>query len=266
MNAAKLDGNAGEIDLAMSRAALYHALAAGFRPPSDEMIARFAAETSLSILKRAALFIDPSSRSGLAAPMRGLAAARLRSIAELSGSYRRLFGHTARGSVSPYETEYGSEALFQQPQELGDLMGFYRAFGLAPKPTERERPDHVSFECEFLSFLALKEVYALEHEDSSMLEETRNGTRLFLRDHFARFIPAFAKKLGREDAGGFYAVLGDLCGKFVTCECARLDLSVGPETLSLRPADDDRVPMACGDGGACMAMPGAEMPEAMEKE
>ena len=70
--------------------------------------------------------------------------------------------HRPRGTITPYETEYGNEALFQQPQELGDLMGFYRAFGLAMKQDRRERADHISCECEFLMFLALKEAYALE--------------------------------------------------------------------------------------------------------
>ncbi len=51
----------------------------------------------------------------------------------LMASYRALFGHAVRGPIPPYETEYGNEALFQQPQEMGDLMGFYRAFGLTVK-------------------------------------------------------------------------------------------------------------------------------------
>jgi len=31
--------------------------------------------------------------------------------------------------------------------------------------------------------------------------------------------------------------------------------------MVLRPADDDRVPMACGSGTECAAMPGACTPE-----
>jgi len=46
-----------------------------------------------------------------------------------------------------------------------------------------------------------------------------------------------------------------------TEECARLGLPVGPENLGLRPATDDRVPMACGTGAECAAMPGVCDPE-----
>lgn len=177
------------------------------------------------------------------------------SLLTLAESHRRLFGHSARGAVPPYETEYGAEALFQQPQEMGDLMGFYNAFGLALNGRQHERADHVSCECEFLCFLALKEAYALEHGDDSMLEETRKAERLFLRDHLARFLPAFAKKLVREDAGGLYGFLGGVGYGFIVLECARFSVRLGPENLTLRPADDERVPMACGSG-ECPAMPG----------
>ncbi len=242
----------GEIDLALSRATLYSALALGFRPPEDDTIARLGSRNGAATLAAAAHYLDRGD-SGLAAACLRLAdhASRPR----LDESHARLFGHTARGAVPPYETEYGSEALFQQPQDMGDLMGFYRAFGLAMKANERERPDHVSSECEFFSFLALKEVYALEHDDGGMLEETRNAERLFLRDHLGRFLPAFAKKLTREDGDGFYGSLGAIAGRLMTLESSRFGVVLGPENLSLRPADDGGVPMACGSGD-CSALPG----------
>ena len=241
-----------QIDTALARATLYSALVLGFRPPEAETIVRLCSTDGSTALAGAANLLDPERELGLAV-------ARLRlshfSLLTLTESYRRLFGHTARGGVPPYETEYGAEALFQQPQEMGDLMGFYRAFGLTLNGQEHERADHVSCECEFLCFLALKEAYALEHGDDSMLEETRKAERLFLRDHLARFLPAFAKKLVREDAGGLYGFLGGVGYGFIVLECARFGVRLGLESLTLRPADDERVPMACGSG-ECPAMPG----------
>jgi TorA maturation chaperone TorD len=148
---------------------------------------------------------------------------------------------------------------------MGDLAGFYRAFGLTLNPTEHERLDHVSCECEFMCFLALKEAYAIEHDDVAMLEETRKASRLFLRDHLARFGPAFARKLAHEDRGSFYGALDNLCLAFMSCECERVGVMPGPVELSLRPADDDRVPMACGSGTECAAMPGGCGTEEMEE-
>lgn len=259
----KTDPNISDIDLALCRATLYGALALGFRRPTEETIARLVSEEGRETLADAAALLDPNREWNLAAACSLLTAhsSRLTPI----GSYRRLFGHTASGAVPPYETEYGSEALFQQPQELGDLMGFYGAFGLTTNAAEHERADHISCECEFLSFLALKEAYALEKRDDSMLEETRKAARLFLRDHLGRFVPAFAKRLTREDRDGFYGALAELCLRLVACECARADLPLGPVGLELRPATDERVPMACGSGAECVAMPGAGAPEEMEE-
>jgi TorA maturation chaperone TorD len=252
VKASSVDHEVSEVDLALCRATLYSALALGFRPPTEETIARLVSEDGSPTLADAAGIVEGRHDSEISSAARALAVQDGALIAKLSSLYRRLFGHTACGVVPPYETEYGAEALFQQPQELGDLMGFYHAFGLTLNRTEHERADHVSTECEFLSFLALKEAYALEHGDGLMLEETRKAARLFLRDHLGRFFPTFAKKLAREGRGGFYHALGKLGCRFITRECSRWSVQLGSESLSLRPVTDDRVPMACGSGG-CLA-------------
>ena len=79
-----------------------------------------------------------------------------------------------------------------------------------------------------------------------------------------RFLPTFAAKLDREDPSGFYGKLAELCLRFVTAECARLQVACGAANLGLRPADDGRVPMACGSGAECTAMPGADVPDRSE--
>jgi len=250
-----------KIDAALCRATLYSALALAFRPPTDETIARIIEPESNAALAAAAASIDGEGKTNLAGAVAALAVAGRTAVSNLASSYRALFGHTARGIVAPYETEYGNEALFQQPQELGDLMGFYRAFGLAVRTDRRERADHISCECEFLAFLAMKEAYALGHQDSAMLEDTLKAQRLFLRDHLGRFLPTFTQQLGRERATGFYAELADLCLRLVSQETDRLGVGLGPANLPLRPADDDPVPMACGNGTECAAMPGACLPD-----
>ncbi len=171
-----------------------------------------------------------------------------RDFAGLTASFRRLFGHTARGPVSPYETEYGQDALFQQSQEMSDLGGFLRAFGLTLRAEAHERIDHVSCECEFMAFLSRKDAYATERGDGGMAEASRQASRLFLRDHLGRFGPAFARKLTREDRGGFYGILGALCLAFLSAECDRLRVTPGSEFVELRDVDLDDAPMACGNG------------------
>lgn len=270
---------ASEIDLALCRATIYGALALGFRPPTEEIIARLIERKNTAVLTDAAAFLDPDGRWDLVTAVETVARAGKVGVEALASSYRNLFGLTARGTAPPYETEYGNEALFQQPQELSDLVGFYSAFGLTLKSSEHERADHVSCECEFMSFLAMKEAYALEHGDTVMLAETIKAKKLFLRDHLGRFLPTFANTLvrttnphpyplplgkGQGDFHGFYRALADLSLRFISQETDILGIRLGPVNLPLRPADDERVPMACGNGTECTAMPGACIPEGAE--
>ncbi len=254
------------VDCSYGRAVLYHACALGFRVPNQDTVERFLSYEGVTVLARTASVLDAQGSGELSGQVLRLTAIRERTLSALVAAYQRLFGHTARGIVSPYETEYGDEALFQQPHEIGDLAGFYRAFGLMLNTSAHERPDHISCECEFMCFLALKEAYALEHPDPVMVEETRKASRLFLRDHLGRFGPAFSHKLAHADRGGFYGALGDLCYAFLSWECQRVGVTAGPVELGLRPATDDRVPTACGSGVDCAALPGACGPEAMAEE
>lgn len=244
MNNFKID----ETDLALCRSAIYEALALGFRPPASETFERLIAAEQNSALMQIAAMLDASESNGKSTNMASRVR-QLRQCAELEAlekSYRDLFGFTAHPKVPPYETEYGEETLFQQPQELGDLAGFYNAFGLKVKASERV--DHISCECEFLSFLARKEAYALEQNDADMLEETRKAQRFFLKDHWGRFIPAFVKMLKREDPEGFYGSLGDLCHEFARFECTRSNVPLGSELMHLRPAEWMEEDFTCGSG------------------
>lgn len=256
--------DSSDIDAAYCRAALYSALALGFQAPTAETLARLLTEECRLSLIGTAKMLYPARAPDLISLIEKFPDSADDSVAKISSCYRELFGHTARGPIPPYETEYGNEALFQQPQELGDLMGFYNAFGLIVKPGQHERADHISCECEFLMFLALKECHALEQDDREMLAETRKAQKLFLRDHLGRFLPTFATKLIRHENSGFYGLFGELCLRFVSAECARFSLPSGAANLGLRPAEDDRVPMACGSGSECAAMPGACAPEEAE--
>jgi len=245
-----------ERDIALCRSLLYEALALGFSPPTSQTCRRLGTDSAAAALSEAAAFLEGEEGMTLARRARSLAApAGTPCLEELSTSYQDLFGHTARGPVPPYETEYGDDTLLQKPQEMADIAGFFRAFGLVPDPAARERFDHVACELEFLAFLSRKEAHALESGDAAMLEATRHATRLFLRDHLGRFAPAFAQRLRRENPGHFYGCLGDLLMEFVEAECRRFHAPSGSASLRLRIDLDDKAPILCGGAEGCL--PGA---------
>jgi TorA maturation chaperone TorD len=274
------DRGAAAVDLALARATLYTALAEGFLPPASTGAARLRSPRAAAALETAAAVVESDAQArtrGSPAPSAQgigvpdspatleLRAAVARLVAAVAShdphgpAYTRLFGHTARGEIPLYETEYGAGDPIQQPHELADLAGFLGAFGLTVDPEQHERVDHVSCECEFLAFLALKEAWALECGDDETLAETRKAARLFLRDHLARFGPAFGHRLARADAAGFYGALGDALRALVETDCLRLDVETGPRLLRLRPTEEPGVPMACGDAGDSCAAAGCAM-------
>lgn len=235
-----MDSVYSQTEIALCRSLIYEALALGFCAPDREVADRLASAAGSAALAEAAFLLDAE----LGDQVRELARDS-REVEELPQRFRLLFGHTSRGRVPPYETEYGTDALFLQPQEMADIAGFLRAFGLVLEREQHQRVDHIACECEFLAFLCRKEAYALEQGDDDMLEQTCRAQRLFLRDHLGRFGPAVGHKLARED-GGFYGVLGQFCAVFLEGECRSLGLPVGPAHLELRPPEPDEVPMACG--------------------
>jgi TorA maturation chaperone TorD len=251
------------LDIALCRSALYEVLALGFRPPTPALLSRLLTPEAAAILEQAAAVLDAAWQTDLSQYL-----CRLRTssgeepLPVLEAAFRGLFGHIARGPVPPYETEYGEDSLFLPIQEMSDLGGFLRAFGLILSPAAHERVDHISSECEFLLFLACKEAYALEGGELDLQQEVLHATRLFLRDHLGRWAPAFGARLVREDAEGFYGTLGGLCHTLISADCTRLGVSAGPVTLRLRAPLQDNAPMACGAGEALLQI---ALPTATER-
>ena len=250
-------------DVALCRSILYQALSLGFLTPDPQTVARLGRKSSVKALAEASRIVDAEADTRLADKTLALAAQPdSADRPRLQQTYLRLFGHVARGPVPPYETEYGQDEMFQKPQEMSDIGGFFAAFDLQLDPEAHERIDHIACELEFAAFLARKEAHALEVADEPMLAETRKAMRLFLKDHLARFVPSFAGRIRRESSG-FYAALGELCLALVESDCRRYQTPLGPAALRLRLPIEDNAPMACGTAESC---PGGCDPEAGDEE
>lgn len=96
------------------------------------------------------------------------------------------------GACPPYEAAWIRR---DKGVILGDLAGFYRAFGFEPEGQEGTRPDHLGAICEYLSLIRLMEAKALqagrEEEADVALEAFVNC----LRDHLADWISPFCQRL-----------------------------------------------------------------------
>jgi TorA maturation chaperone TorD len=184
--------------------------------------------------------VNASIRSLVEACDRFRGCSELEVLTTLRAEHARLFGHSVRGSCPPYELEYGRSEIIQQTAELADLSGFYKAFGLDLRESAFERGDHIAVECEFLSVLCAKQAWGLRQGQVEMAETCLDAQRLFLRDHLARWSPAFAHRVVMADGDGFYGRVASLTLTLIEQDCREFGISVGPQWLELRPADPER--------------------------
>lgn len=223
-----------------ARATLARLLAECFAEPDSQRLARLAEDDVRSEATAAGAIIG-LDRGPVAALLE-----KLPSLDELMAARNRLFGHSVRSNCPPYELEYGRSEVFQQSQSLADIAGFYAAFGLAPNGPLAERPDHVVGQLEYLCMAALRESSAIEVGRADAAEVCRNAQRAFLRDHAAKWMPAFFARVLRESTGAFFDAAATLGRALIAEWCAALDVPSGPEWLELREVVEEDATITCG--------------------
>src|SRR3972149_5214234 len=117
-------------------------------------------------------------------------------------------------------------------QQLADVAGFYRAFGLRVAAGFRERPDHIATELEFMQVLALKEARALARRDRAHAGICRRAQARFLQEQLGRWLAPYTAKLAAQDGEGFYARVAGLARDLVAQEAAQLGVEAQGGTHS----------------------------------
>jgi len=196
-------------------AAVWRLLALGFAAPSAETIAEVEALAGA---------LEEDATPELAAVL--AEAGRARSE-ELGGRYTRLF--RGRVEIPPYEGSYEVDPI-RQGRQVADVAGFYRAFGAEAGGPAAERPDYVSCELEFLSFLELRRLAAEGRPEAAFLDEIADA---FLVDHAGRWLPTFFAAVQASEPS-FYGALGALGARVLADELARRGLE--PAALPARGA------------------------------
>jgi nitrate reductase assembly molybdenum cofactor insertion protein NarJ len=163
---------------------------------------------------------------------------------ELRSSYVDLFDR-GPARISLYETEYGRMRGLSKGNDLADISGFYRAFGLAPNESDtHEMLDHIAVELEFYAILLAKQDYLSDEGDVEGTEIVEDARRKFLEAHLGPLAIAVAARFPSPERPPH----GDIlvwCGELVAEECEAL--AVKPIPLDFFAEDEDgRSPMSCG--------------------
>lgn len=164
------------------------------------------------------------------------------SRAASNAAYERVFGLLSSCACPPCEAEYiNGKHTFQRSQTMGDVGGFYQAFGLQTSRRHPERQDHIVLELEFMAYLVGRERQAIESTTAESVEQAeicRRAQQRFLQEHLAWWAPAFARLLGHEDRGGFFETASVFLAALIAAERAILD--VPPPSRDVAPSSIER--------------------------
>jgi TorA maturation chaperone TorD len=166
-------------------------------------------------------------------------------IEDVSAQHASLF----RGKVlvAPYEGSYELDPI-RHGRQMADVAAFYLAFGAEAHGPAAERPDFVGCELEFLSFLELRRLAALEADEDGVeiVESIRDA---FLTDHAGRWLPTFFKEVAAAAEHGYYRSLAEFGASLLEAELSRLELTPTPLPLRRRVASADASTFECGVSG-----------------
>ncbi len=167
---------------------------------------------------------------------------------DLQSEYISIFD-SGRTANPIYETEYDRRRAMAKGNELGDIAGFYNAFGFSLDPAAEgmEMLDHVSIELEFYSLMLMKQIHLMEAKDQQGVEIVEDGRKKFLQAHLGRFVGAIGRRPGVEGSE-FYSKVFTWAANLVDEECKNLNLTIEPadwiESEALKDGD-----MSCSLGG-----------------
>jgi len=204
-------------DDAAVRSELYRLLASSFRFPTVEFFDAVSSRAYYEMLCTMMIPLPSAPCSALVQPLEPQLGGFGAGFDEFCTEYIRLFD-VGSGRGKPPCTLYGGE-YFARPRldVMEELIRFYGFFDLAPSDRDRELPDHLSVELEFLHYLAFREGRALEAgADPSSF---RRAQADFIERHPGQWLSAMLARLEAQAPLPFFAGLVAL-----TVEILRADL------------------------------------------
>ena len=158
-------------------------------------------------------------------------------LSDLQAEHRRVFSNVITLDCPPYETLFGNDHVFAQAHVMGDIAGFYKAFGVELSRDIHERMDHLSVELEFMHFLAYKESYARCHDGAEKTQIVVDAQKKFVKDHIGRWVPLFSRMLAKKAEFGIFRYMADFLSEWIDFDQAYLGVTPQPYSeTDYRPA------------------------------
>lgn len=131
---------------------------------------------------------------------------------ELISEYDRLF---RASNIWLYGTEHVALNEFQRARYLSDIMGFYKAFGVEP---DKDRPDSLNIELEFMQYLVFKRLQALKNNSEENAFVCLDAQKKFFNEHLYPAAKKIAEAIISKSKNSFYVEISNIMLKFLESE------------------------------------------------
>mgnify|MGYP001572892350 CR=1 FL=1 len=157
----------------------------------------------------------------------------LKFLPELEAEYFRIF----TSGIDCPESE-GSYYPVDRGTVVGDVCAFYEAFGLQ-SASKQGPPDSMKMELAFMSYMALKEGYATEQNDTENLDIVVDAEKKFLQAHLGRWGFIFSHRLLESSDNEFYKNISMILESFLESEIQKLQISPARVDNYMEPKTGD---------------------------
>ena len=209
-----------------ARSVCWHALAVLFQHPDRKWADAVREGKLMDALEEAVKAMGRPDWLELISGLKRGFDSQARSLQTLSEDHVLLFGSHGPVHCPPFATEFGQRHVFSKAQDLADISGFYKAFGLQISTVAVDRADHICCLLEFLSFLALKQVNAISENNRDGADVTRDAEKKFLCEYVINWVPVFCEVLSAKARSDFFRMLAVFTREFVEAEEKRFGVSI----------------------------------------
>lgn len=205
----------------LARSRVFGLLARALRYPNEELFVELRSGRWAANLAEAAKATG-AKRETVLAQLERVSESLPGRLEALQSQHNALY---SSGSVCPQqESDYVASHALQKTGVMADVAGFYRAFGLRVSRSQRELPDFLGSELEFLHAVGWKEARAMQEGNREGAAICRQAQRKFLAEHLGVWLSAFRTKMDASPAGEFYIMLARLAESLVNAQCIRRPL------------------------------------------
>jgi TorA maturation chaperone TorD len=193
------------------RADVYRLLSACYCKPGKEFVEE-------GLAKNLAAALEPVHGEAVSFAKNMDDALTAHSATDILIDYSALFIGPLELLAPPYGSCYLEGSRTVMGDSTVDAVRHYRKAGVEMDPDQKDMPDHISVELEFMYFLITKEIEAYRNANKEEALRHLNTQSAFIKQHLGAWTPKFVKDLKDGAKNQFYKNLADCTLSFILAD------------------------------------------------